>query len=100
MYAYFNRFDICAAHKALEADWHSGGWLQERPSNRRRREATSIQLERIGYSCPLDSNCSFESLESDNARAIYVNALQEYGLRLEFADETHADIINFIASEA
>src|SRR4051812_17796379 len=43
----FDRFDICEAYCVLEWDWNKGGWLSERPSNRRRREATSIQLGRI-----------------------------------------------------
>jgi len=43
---YFDRFDICEAYAVLEWDWNMGGWLQERPTNRRRMEATSIQLAR------------------------------------------------------
>lgn len=43
-------FDICQAHQQLEADYNVGGWLRERPSNRRRMEASSVQLSRIGYS--------------------------------------------------
>lgn len=43
-------FDICQAHQQLEADYNVGGWLRERPSNQRRREATSVQLARMGYS--------------------------------------------------
>lgn len=42
-------FDICQAHLQLEADYNLGGWLQERPSNKRRMEATSVQLQRMGY---------------------------------------------------
>jgi hypothetical protein len=36
---YFDRFDICEAYAVLEWDWNMGGWLQERPTNRRRMEA-------------------------------------------------------------
>jgi hypothetical protein len=43
---HFDRFDICEAYAVLEWDWNMGGWLQERPTNRRRMEATSIQLAR------------------------------------------------------
>ena len=43
---YFDRFDICEAYAVLEWDWNMGGWLQERPTNRRRMEATSIQPAR------------------------------------------------------
>ena len=46
---YFDRFDICAAHLAVETHYHVSGWLQERPSNRRRMEATHVQLHRMGY---------------------------------------------------
>lgn len=40
---YFDRFDICAAHLAVETHYHVSGWLQERPGNRRRMEATHVQ---------------------------------------------------------
>lgn len=43
-------FDICQAHAQLEADYNVGGWVRERPSNRRRMESTSCQLSRLGYS--------------------------------------------------
>lgn len=43
-------FDICQAHAQLESDYNVGGWVRERPSNQRRRESTSCQLSRIGYS--------------------------------------------------
>jgi hypothetical protein len=43
-------FDIAQAHAQLEADYNDGGWLQERPSNRRRMEATACQLQRLGFS--------------------------------------------------
>ena len=42
-------FDVCQAHMQLEHDYNVGGWLRERPSNQRRREATSCQLSRMGY---------------------------------------------------
>ena len=42
-------FDICQAHQQLEADYNQGGWLRERPSNKRRMEATSCQLSRIDF---------------------------------------------------
>lgn len=43
---YFDRFDICEAHRAIEIQYNVGGWLHERPSNRRRHEATHVQLHR------------------------------------------------------
>lgn len=42
-------FDICQAHQQLESDYNVDGWVRERPSNKRRMEATSCQLSRIGY---------------------------------------------------
>jgi len=79
--AYFDRYDICAAHAALEADWHANGWLSERPSNRRRQESTAAQLHRMRYRAgPAFAN-GFAGLVSDNQREIYCNAMQAYGLR-------------------
>lgn len=76
--AYFDRFDICEAHLALEQAWHSGGWLHERPSNRRRMESTDVQLSRIGFRV---SPCfrGFESL-SDNGKEIYAELCERYKL--------------------
>ena len=80
----FDRFDICEAYCVLEWDWHAGGWLQERPSNRRRGqargyigEATSIQLARIGFKPAL--SLSYETL-SENGREIYDDAARRFGL--------------------
>lgn len=74
---YFDRFDICAAHNLVEVDWHSGGWLHERPSNKRRREATHVQLARLHYK-PATSEWSFEGL-SENAQEIYRELCRRYG---------------------
>ena len=79
--AYFDRFDICAAHAALENDWHVGGWLRERPSNARRMESTDVQLHRIGYRPSPLMNATFDGLENENQRDIYVNAMQAYGIK-------------------
>lgn len=79
--AYFDRFDICAAHRALETDWNTGGMLRERPSNARRRESTGCQLWRMGYRLTSNLGGGFGNLENDNQREIYVNAMQAYGLR-------------------
>lgn len=76
----FDRFDICEAYLVLEWDWNSGGWLQERPSNRRRREATSIQLGRIGFK-PAPS-LSFDTL-SENGKEIYRMLERRYKLSTE-----------------
>lgn len=73
--ANFDRFDIAAAHCVLEWDYNMGGWLQERPSNQRRMEATAVQLRRLGYRP--SSNLCFETL-SENAQEIYLtNALKQ-----------------------
>lgn len=66
---YFDRFDICEAYLALEWDYNEGGRLWERPSNRRRRESTAVQFERMGFR-PGASFRGFDSL-SDNGREIY-----------------------------
>lgn len=77
-YVYFDRFDICEAYAVLEWDWNVGGWLPERPSNARRREATSIQLARMRFKpSPM---LSFDNL-SENGKAIYRNAERRFGLR-------------------
>ena len=75
---YFDRFDICAAHLAIETHYHVSGWLQERPSNRRRRESTDVQLHRMGYRpAPTRLDC-FEAL-TDNGKAIYRELETRYG---------------------
>lgn len=75
---YFDRFDICAAHLAIEIHYNRGGWLYERPSNRRRMEATHVQLHRMGYRpAPSRVDC-FEAL-TDNGKAIYRELETRYG---------------------
>lgn len=93
---YFDRFDICGAYLALENDWNVGGWLRERPSNRRRRESIGAQLQRMPFRPEPNSYCSFEYLENDNQREIYCAALQRFGMKLDPTDETHAQILQFI----
>lgn len=78
---YFDRYDICAAHAALESDWNYGGMLRERPSNARRRESTGCQLWRMGWRPAPSHRGGWPSLQTDNQREIYVNAMQAYGLR-------------------
>lgn len=74
---HFDRFDICEAYYAIENDYNMGGWLQERPSNKRRREATHIQLERIKFK-PGHMFDGFESL-SENGQEIYRALQTRYG---------------------
>lgn len=75
--AQFDRFDICEAHYILESDYNVGGWLQERPSNRRRREATSVQLQRMQFK-PSPS-LSYDSL-TENGKEIYQELVTRYNL--------------------
>lgn len=67
---YFDRFDICQAHHAIEVHYHVGGWLLERPSNRRRLEATHVQLHRMGFKPAPTSLDVFEAL-TENGQEIY-----------------------------
>lgn len=76
--AQFDRFDICNAYAVLEWEYNLGGWLQERPSNKRRMEATSVQLARLNYRPEMA--LSYDSM-SDNAREIYRAAEARYGFR-------------------
>lgn len=96
--ATWDRYDICAAHLALEHDWNAGGWLQERPSNLRRKEATHVQLERIGFSMPRYLDWSFEGLDNDNQREIYIEGLIRFGLAKWITDERdpYDEIVVFI----
>jgi hypothetical protein len=81
---YFDRFDICEAYLVLEWDYHTGGWLQERPSNVRRGErrgyvgeSTDVQLHRMQFR-PRPS-LSYDTL-SENAKDIYEAARTRFGL--------------------
>jgi hypothetical protein len=78
--ATFDRFDVCEAYAVLESDYNLGGWLQERPSNQRRREACSIQLERIQFVAR--PSLSYETL-TENGRAIYDQAVRRLRLPVE-----------------
>lgn len=77
--ASFDRFDIAEAYCVLEWDYNKGGWLQERPSNQRRKEAIAVQLHRMGFKTR--PYLEFRSL-SDNAKKIYFLTLLR--LRLPF----------------
>ncbi len=98
-------FAICQAHQQLEADYNVGGWLRERPSNRRRMESTSSQLHRMGYSSPFgwvrivpevdeetgeyeDDPC--EDLDDNDVRDIYLINVLKWGLPMD--DEMRAFI--------
>lgn len=84
----FDRFDICAAHYALEVDWHSGGWLQERPSNRRRKEATHVQLARMQFKpAPSIREYGFAAL-TENGKEIYRELEARYGFNTGEENDT------------
>jgi hypothetical protein len=86
--AYFDRFDICEAYAALESDYNMGGWLHERPSNRRRSEATHVQLHRLKFKLsPLFNG--FVSL-TDNGKEIYSDLVSRYNLPTADNEELHA----------
>lgn len=92
--AYFDRFDIAEAHCVLEWDYNKGGWLQERPSNWKRREATSIQLGRIQFK-PSPSLC-YEEL-SDNSKEIYLSNVLRWNLPRD--EEQNQRIKDFFAPD-
>lgn len=77
---YFDRFDICEAYCALEWDYNKGGWLHERPSNRRRMESIGVQLHRMQFKPA--PNLSYNTL-TDNGREIYDQAVERFGLPKE-----------------
>lgn len=79
MEPHFDKFDICEAHYVLEMDYNLHGWLQERPSNRRRMEATHVQLHRMGFKPR--PNLSEETL-TENGRAIYRELERRYKFNL------------------
>lgn len=81
MVAEFNRFDICEAYSALEADYNTGGILLGRPSCRRRMESVGVQLVRIGYSNPYGNN-TFSEL-NENAKFIYADRVLSWGLPID-----------------
>lgn len=72
-----DRFDICCAHALLEWGYNVGGWLRERPSNLRRREATAVQLLRLNFKPPFD--LSLETL-SDDGKLVYLTNVLRWGL--------------------
>jgi len=74
----FNKKDIIKAHYLIEVHWNRSGWLPERPSNSRRKEATHVQLHRMGIKyqdlCPN----GWKSL-SRNGKKIYKLLEKRYG---------------------
>lgn len=88
-------FDICQAHAQLESDYNQGGWLQERPSNQRRNEASSCQLQRLKFHAPyrwVEICANDDDLDNDDVRDIYL--LNVLNLDLPIDDQMR----DFIAS--
>jgi hypothetical protein len=88
-------FAICQAHQQLEADYNVGGWLQERPSNRRRMASTGTQLHRMRYSNPfgwVDICGESDDPDEDDVRDIYLINVLKWGLPID------AEMREFIAN--
>lgn len=87
-------FDICQAHAQLESDYNKGGWLRERPSNRRRMESTGVQLHRMQYRDPHRwvEICAADDGDSgdEDVRDIYLINVMKWGLPMD--DEMRAFI--------
>ena len=79
------RFDICEAYLALEWDYHNGGVLWERPSNRRRNMSTDVQLGRMGFRPPLAFS-GFDDLTLEG-QEIYAALCERYGFPIPAYDE-------------
>lgn len=69
-----DRFDICDAYTVLEWDYNCEGWLQERPSNQRRRESIGVQLARMQFR-PSMGLC-FEALTDEGKEVYLTNVLR------------------------
>lgn len=79
---------ICAAYEAIERDYNVGGILRERPSNMRRREATGIQLARIGWAPGLTG------WPSDSVKTLYDTLETRYGFKVDCACGARIDKAN------
>lgn len=77
--AHWDRFDICEAYAVLEADYNVGGWLQERPSNQRRRESCAVQLHRMNFKARPSLDGRYANL-SPNGQKIYDAAVSRLKL--------------------
>lgn len=89
--AEFDRFDICDAYAVMEWDYNCNGWLQERPSNKRRMESTSSQLHRMKFNPSID--LSYANM-SENAQEIYRAAEFRYGFRPQRIQGECRDLTN------
>lgn len=88
-----DRFNICQGYAQLEADYNNGGWLQERPSNQRRKESIGCQLLRMGFSSPygwvdIEGGDFFrpedaEGCDADDVRTVYMCAVLRLDLPID-----------------
>lgn len=81
-------YDIAQAHMQLEADYNVGGWVRERPSNKRRMESTSCQLSRIGYDevhrwVDICNPKEIDSGDDQAVRDIYLMNVLQWGLPID-----------------
>lgn len=82
-------FDICQAYQQLEHDYNRGGWLQERPSNQRRRESIGVQLLRMQYRDAyrwVDICAPYNEADDpgdDDVRHIYLANVLKWGLPID-----------------
>lgn len=80
-------YDIAQAHMQLEADYNLGGWLRERPSNKRRMEATACQLSRIGYDnghrWVTITSADSSSRDDNDVRDIYLLNVLQWNLPID-----------------
>lgn len=89
-----DRFDIAEGHAVLEWDYNMGGWLQERPSNMRRREATAVQLHRMQFRPRPDLR--FETL-TEEGRDVYLSNVLRWKLPRD--EEQNQRIKEFFAED-
>ncbi len=85
-----DRFNICQAFSQLESDFNKGGWLQERPSNQRRRESIGCQLARMSFSNPhgwvdieADPGSDNDYDEDEEVREIYMRHVLLWNLPID-----------------
>lgn len=85
-----DRFAICQAFAQLESDYNKGGWLQERPSNQRRKESIACQLSRMGYKNPhgwvdieAERDNDREDPMDDEVREVYMRYVLKWNLPID-----------------
>lgn len=82
-------FAIAQAHAQLESDYNVGGWLRERPSNRRRNESTSCQLARLKYRNTYGwvdiyaERDDSDDPQDEDVRGIYIINVLKWGLPMD-----------------